>query len=161
MIYLETVMNKTDNIQDKDIPNNNSYILMSISQKWFDLISNGEKTIEIRKTKPKGDFSGYVLFYVSKTGATNKILAGKIIGYCKIEKITRFTESEESFRLSKVSKEFLESYRNNKDLFAWNISNFTFFMRPHDISEFGFRLPPQSWCYIKPEYFHKKDVDTL
>lgn len=43
-------------------------VLISIQPKWVEKIASGEKTIEVRKTRPKIDTPFKVYIYATKTG---------------------------------------------------------------------------------------------
>ena len=60
-------------------------VLISIKPKWCELIANGKKTIEVRKTKPKCDTPFRCYIYQTVGGRTNTVdiienNLGKIIG---------------------------------------------------------------------------------
>lgn len=56
-------------------------ILQSIKPKWCRSIVSGEKTLEIRKTKPKIETPFKVLIYCTKNSPTNKTSYGTAIKY--------------------------------------------------------------------------------
>lgn len=77
-------------------------VLLSVHPKWCELIFNGEKTIEVRKSRPKIDTPFEVLVYETKgkTKYWSQPLSipytegrGKVIGSFICDKITRY-ESE-------------------------------------------------------------------
>ena len=45
--------------------------------------------------------------------------------------------------------DFVEEYGKGKDLYAWHIDNLEIYDKPKELSEFGLKRPPQSWCYIE------------
>jgi predicted transcriptional regulator len=50
---------------------------------------------------------------------------------------------------AKLSKEELQNYLKNKDGYAWYISDLEFFDKPKELSDFGLKKAPQSWCYVE------------
>ncbi len=42
-------------------------------------------------------------------------------------------------------------YANGRKLYAWHISNIVIYDNPKELSEFGLKRPPQSWCYVELE----------
>ena len=71
-------------------------VLFSIKPEWCALIANGQKTMEIRKTRPKQEppFKGYI--YCSKNGpllylsASRRFGNGKVIGEFTCDRITTY-----------------------------------------------------------------------
>lgn len=47
--------------------------------------------------------------------------------------------------------DFLESYGKGKTLYAWNIDNLKIYDKPKELSDFGLKKAPQSWCYVEEE----------
>lgn len=72
-------------------------VLLSIKSKYCELIANGEKTIEVRKTKPKLDTPFKCYIYETKTkdfySVFHEKTMGKVIGEFICSEITEF-ESE-------------------------------------------------------------------
>lgn len=114
-------------------------VLISIQPKWFEKIARGEKTIEVRKSRPKLETPFKVFIYCTKgkdllrevdnwhTGTkthttnyriinldycTNKIANGKVIGEFVCDRIDEFHEWELS-----PSKRFYEEEKSRLDLF--------------------------------------------
>lgn len=54
-------------------------ILMSIHPKWCELIANGKKTIEVRKTKPKIENPFKVYIYCTKSSKSRQTVCGSIV----------------------------------------------------------------------------------
>lgn len=163
-------------------------ILASIKPKWCELIANGKKTIEVRKTKPKIDvpFKCYIYCTVGgdalcpphtnsakwdihrqNNGTINgrKMTArerdesdyhfanGKVIGEFVCLGIDEIECSSDGYNyFSDYSclniDEFIK-YCNGKTLYAWQISNLVIYDKPKELSCFGLKRPPQSWCYVE------------
>lgn len=152
-------------------------IMLSIMPKYCELIAAGLKKVEVRKTKPSIETPFKSHIYVTKSNlivdreAYINRLAGKIIGefICnKIDKIVHAGTSHDNLQLcivendwtySPLSNEYLfyqtqltikelEKYSNGGDLYGWHISNPIIYDEPKELSQFGLKRPPQSWCYL-------------
>lgn len=136
-------------------------VLLSIRPEWCDLIIRGQKTIEVRRTKPgnlKTPFKCYVYCTKSKSktgwliiapGEGWKRLDGNIIGEFTCDKIERALipyparrdEFNERFaKDSCVSYDELHRYASQNalyvDLFFWHISNFKLYEEPVRLKDF-------------------------
>lgn len=97
---------------------------------------------------------------------------GKVIGEfvcCRINRMAHCGTSNKDIRLKIVDdfcyKEIdyeylqkcrlayndLEMYSNGGDIYGWHISNLKIYDKPKELSEFGLKRPPQSWCYVGGE----------
>ena len=124
-------------------------VLMSMKREWWEKILSGEKTMEIRKTMPRGGAGGenpwplLVLVYVSGTGAVQ----GQFLcaGWVK----TNFLACLE--KQSCVPLKDLERYAGgvNKSLCGWIVKEPEKYETPHPLAEFGLTRPPMSWQYIE------------
>jgi predicted transcriptional regulator len=136
-------------------------VILSIRPKRCELIANGEKTIEVRKTRPKLDtpFKCYIYCTISGTNSKERDhnvftdFSGKVIGEFTCDRISTYayspdctewsdprtlmyyitTEEGEATGLS--YDEFCE-YGGGKDLYGWNISNLKIYDTPKALSEF-------------------------
>lgn len=135
-------------------------ILISIKPEWVKKILSGEKTIEVRKTKPK--FAPPFTCYIYECGT------GKIVAEFVCDKIFKYTTTgvkcgeeisdEEMEKGSCLTHEHLQKYETNGlscgqsfwvvGLFGWHISNLKIYDTPIDLKEHGIKRPPQSWQYI-------------
>ena len=141
-------------------------VLISIRPKWVEKIANGEKTIEVRKTKPKlaTPFKAYI--YCSQGNDARRLRGswGKVIGEftcdhcCGIVQIGFGGVNERP----QLTREDLEAYLAGGAGYGWHISDLLIYDQPRELSEFtglrtfkgGFELrkidrPPQSWCYVE------------
>ena len=126
-------------------------VLISIRPKWCEKIVNGEKTIEVRKTRPKLEtpFKCYIYEtggFVKKDGTMTFMLGGTVIGEFMCDAISRvnicgfWDDSGKQLdnRLACPNSFYCEScamYRGN-DGTCGNES-------------LRLRRPPQSWCYVE------------
>ena len=151
-------------------------VLISIRPEWCGKIVNGEKTIELRKTRPKIDtpFKCYIyctlgkydLFYNPNTDLSAKeyidtgiILNGKVIGefMCNLIDIVYQCHSGYVSKYGCISRPMFFNYLGlpfethfgyDKYAYAWRISDLIIYDEPKELSEFGIKRPPQSWQYI-------------
>lgn len=160
-------------------------VMLSIKPQWCGLIASGEKTIEVRKTKPREAAPFRVLLYCTKGPielakdkngdfvllAKNKtadisgfeLLSGKVIAEFVCDEIIYLgnvsTDSWDRL-LGSVHEHHKFIVRNHALLtekemlsyggkYGWHISNLTIYAEPKELSEFGLKRAPQSWCYVE------------
>ncbi len=120
-------------------------ILLSIKPKYCELIANGNKTIEVRKTKPKLDtpFKCYIYctknFYKKGDGYFQGKYCGKIIRefICDEIIIDRTFGHDDVFNtLSCMSVDEIASYCIFNEMYGWHISNLIIYDKPRELSEF-------------------------
>lgn len=137
-------------------------VLISIRPKYCELIANGEKTIEVRKTRPRitTPFKCYIYctkdFYRKGDGYFQGKYCGKVIGEFVCDKIDEFHEwqlspqgkyqKEEQHDLdvflceSCLTFEKVVKYRETlpycKPLYGWHISDLVIYDKPKELSEF-------------------------
>lgn len=175
-------------------------IMLSVRPKWCELIASGQKTIEIRKTKPKCDVPFKVYIYCTKpskkyqtvcgcvvlnsdelfrlpTGeikhgssvemmmydnyTTDNFLNGKVIGefVCKAILPISITYSDTNSKIALrefpytclTDKEIMDYLGSGKTGYGFHISDIVIYDKPKDLSDFGMKRPPQSWCYVEKE----------
>ena len=137
-------------------------ILISIQPKWVEKITNGEKTIEIRKSRPKikTPFKCYIYEtqgeYKTETGIFaygielkgTKKGKGKVIGEFVCDEIEYISPNYgyldarcidgAGYILDKcclTAKDLIE-YGKGKPLYGWHISNLKIYDKPKDLKEF-------------------------
>ena len=148
-------------------------VLISIRPEWCDLIARGEKTLEVRKTRPKIDTPFKCYIYRTK-GKVKHILNGKwfnmpvggsVIGefICDTYVIDRTFGHDALFNGAACMTEVeCAAYSTCSPIYGWHISNLKIYEKPKKLSDFtgiktmrdGFELrvlerPPQSWCYVE------------
>lgn len=137
-------------------------ILISIRPEWCEKIASGEKTVEVRKTRPRLNppFKCYIYCTIGD-GAKGDILpksrvtCGKVIGEFVCYRIRR--EPEVALGLVDVVLEKtscmdyrqIMDYADGGDLYAWNISDLVIYDTPRPLADFCLTRPPQSWCYVE------------
>lgn len=138
-------------------------VLISIQPKWCELIANGKKTVEVRKSRPKLETPFKCYIYCTKAPKgwlrvdTMIQLDTKVIGEFVCDNIERFDvpfpayQNELDKRImdkSCLKYSQLHRYAGHNCLYGWNISNLVVYETPKELSEFHVARPPQSWCYV-------------
>lgn len=153
-------------------------IILSVQPQWVGAILNGKKTIEIRKSVPKG-FNGDVYIYCTKSPVLNTYIAngkrwylinddggggytrlnGKVVAKFTLNKWQEINNEpsyyDEWFKYRETScvsfNEWYEyfTWGKNGGGFAWQIDNLVIFDTPISLSEFGLKHSPQSYCYVE------------
>ena len=134
-------------------------VLMSIQPKWVEKIANGEKTIEVRRTRPKLEVPFKCYIYETKGqyikfihGAHTKYGygRGKVISEFICEKVYSIKNRGSSFsvadeeqsvtneiaRQSCLCYDDMVSYFGNKDGFGWHISDLKIYDKPKELGDF-------------------------
>ena len=148
-------------------------VLISIRPKWCEKIISGEKTIEVRKTRPKMDTP--FKCYIYKCGN------GKVIGEFLCDEIININGAgripSDAARPTCLEPAELHQYLGAATGFGWHISNLRIYDTPRELDDFRrackndwwcescamyrehngtcgngslqIRRPPQSWCYVE------------
>lgn len=148
-------------------------VLISIRPKWCELIVSGEKTLEVRKTRPKLETPFKCYIYRTK-GKERRIVNGKcfdvliggsVIGefICDTFVVDKTFGHDPLFNgAACMSEEECAVYSCSSPLYGWHISDLKIYNKSKELSEFvglktlrnGFEMrlceiPPQSWCYVE------------
>jgi predicted transcriptional regulator len=139
-------------------------VLISIRPKWCELIANGEKTIEVRKTHPKMETPFKCYIYCTKPSFEYEDFialengrfifgGGKVIGEFVCDRIIEWhyiPDPDESSDPGSMAYDVLtvdgektgldyddfEDYGKGAPLFGWHISNLVIYDEPKELSEF-------------------------
>ena len=129
-------------------------ILISIKPQWVAKILNGEKTAEIRKTKPKCELPVTCYIYCTKgdyIGRISKKYVGKVVAMFTLDKVEEITcrpicgewESytktlgySELSQASCLGNREIVRYLKGNNGYAWHISDLEIFGDPKELSEF-------------------------
>ena len=135
-------------------------VLISIRPKWCEKIISGEKTIEVRKTRPKINqpFRCYI-YQTGKGGVIGEFVCDEIFDLSWGARIP--SDIARGACLEPVE---IHEYLGTGAGCGWHISNLKIYDTPRELSEFiGLRTglgsielrvlerPPQSWCYVAEE----------
>lgn len=127
-------------------------VLISIQPKWCELIAKGEKTVEIRKTKPKHETPFKVYIYCTNNkqgtydlleihGTDGKIRKanGKVIGEFVCDAIIRNCEmanADIAEQQGCIKRGELLKYAGDKEIYGWHISNLVIYDKPKELNRF-------------------------
>lgn len=126
-------------------------VLISVQPKWCELIANGTKTVEVRKTKPKLNTPFKCYIYQTVGGRTNTVdilenNLGKVIGEFVCDEILQFDHddynspaydiSDDDLNRTCLFQEDLYRYASGKTLYGWHISGLVIYDKPKVLGEF-------------------------
>lgn len=123
-------------------------VMISIRPKWCEKIANGEKTIEVRKTRPKLDTPFKCYIYCTQSGVALGAWGkhGKVIGEFTCDRIFPINVFDngsiqnwlfEHMEQSCLTYEELAGYIGNGETgYGWHISDLRIYGAPRDLSEF-------------------------
>ena len=138
-------------------------VMISIQPKWVEKIVKGEKTIEVRKSRPKIDtpFKCYIyctkLNYPPTVLLKNKnnnvyfgdyrsagygvyIATGKVIGEFVCDYVKEYTSNERGWYCYDLETcllcDEIAGYGKGKTLYGWHISDLQVYDKPKELSEF-------------------------
>jgi len=150
-------------------------VLISIQPNWCQLIANGKKTVEVRKSRPKLEMPFKCYIYCTK-GKSSKDDTFNVVGYNDGENIYDYRINGKVFgefvcdgiishcemanadiaeQQGRISREKLAEYSDGKELFGWHISDLKVYDEPKDLTDFFV----EGECYpsrcSKCKYFDK------
>ena len=142
-------------------------VMISIQPKLCELIASGKKTIEVRKTRPKIGTPFKCYIYATWNGSKKEILVkqdgllycedwrkanglqranGKVIGEFVCDYILHSNKyafigdkplTQSILKLSCLSIEDINQYRQGKNIYAWHISDLVIYDKPRELGEFN------------------------
>ena len=151
-------------------------VLISIRPKWCEKIVNGEKTIEVRKTRPKlqTPFKCYIYCtmdhpYISVScGELDKLIYrtntvcrcnGKVIGEFTCDRIDRLAPANDPYGIYDIDDDYvfqtclengaLWDYGHGTPLYGWHISGLRIYDMPRDLGEFQRATDPCDSCHAE------------
>ena len=122
-------------------------IIMSIKTEYANKIFDGIKLYELRKKPLKENVDTIIVYSSGKVK--------KVIGEFKIEKIIKNSPDriwdlgEEVLGIDK--KSFYEYFKHSEYAYAIKVKDVIKYNLPKDLSDFGIKKAPQSFCFIKGE----------
>lgn len=135
-------------------------VMLSIRPKWVEKIASGEKTIEVRKTRPKLETPFKCYIYCSQGNDARRLCGswGKVIGEFVCDRIDEYDDDTIfSFRYEDYARwndfdldracihpEDFQNYANGKWLYGWHISDLRIYDEARELSEFR-RACKNSW----------------
>lgn len=142
-------------------------VLISIRPKWCEKIASEEKTIEVRKTRPKLEtpFKCYIYEtrgFVEKDGIMTFKLGGTVIGEFTCDGIYKlethspggsyFVAGEGKPTTNRVARESclgladMHRYLQSKTGYGWHISDLKIYDAPHELGELRRACPNSFYC---------------
>lgn len=157
-------------------------VMLSIRPKWVEKIANGEKTIEVRKTKPKLEtpFKCYIYCTLPKYPHEDFIATdyprpqfyggGKVIGEFTCDAITRVNicgfwddsgkQLDNRLKETCLTAEEFCDYLGENVGYGWHISDLRIYDTPKELSEFKTLCRVDADCCACPYYnYTKMDCD--
>ena len=123
-------------------------VLISIRPKWCEKIISGEKTVEVRKNRPKLDTPFKCYIYCTQSGVALGAWGkhGKVIGGFTCDRIDRLDPANEPYGIYDIDDDYvlqtclengaLWDYGHGTPLYGWHISNLRIYGAPLELSEF-------------------------
>lgn len=130
-------------------------VMLSIRPKWCEKIVNGEKTIEVRKTRPKklkNPFRCYIYCTQGRDARRLRGSWGKVIGEftCDGFWIGSPRNTNPIFCMAACMDGFdTEKYAKDKILYGWHISDLLIYDQPRELSEFRRATDPCDSCHAE------------
>ena len=158
-------------------------VLISIRPEWVEKILAGEKTLEVRKTRPNMGTSFKCYIYCTNSGVAMGMWGkhGMVVGEFVCDKITCLAHVgfsglpgirlaamkngstiDDSFDFSEscLTTPQIEKYLGGKDGYAWHISNLKIYDNPKQPSEFKGLCRVDADCCACPHYnYTEMDCD--
>lgn len=126
--------------------------MLSIRPKWCELIANGTKTVEVRKSRPKLHTPYKCYIYCTQSGVALGAWGkhGKVIGEFTCDSIDEYDDDTIfSFRHEDYARwndfgldracmhpEDFQNYADGKWLYGWHISDLRIYDKPRELREF-------------------------
>lgn len=137
-------------------------VMLSIRPRWVQKIANGEKTIEVRKTRPKLDTPFKCYIYCTQSGVALGAWGkhGKVIGEFTCDRIDEYDDDTIfSFRHEDYARwndfgldracmhpEDFQNYADGKSLYGWYIVDLRIYDQPQKLTEFRRSCPNDLYC---------------
>jgi predicted transcriptional regulator len=125
-------------------------VLMSIQAKHNRNIESGAKKAELRTVAPKLETPFKVYTYESGLDGRHKVVNEWICNDITTWLMYIGLPAHLSI-VACVSNDYIWKYcdRGRKDICEMRISALKVYDKPKELSEFGVKRPPQSWCYVE------------
>lgn len=147
-------------------------VLISIRPKWCEKIVNGEKTTEVRKTRPKLETPFKCYIYCTLQGCNEFFRVdlgrdvakwnrgkwadrkGKVIGEFTCDRIDRLAQANDPYGIYDIDDDYvfqtclengvLWDYGHGTPLYGWHISDLRIYDQPRELTAFR-RACKNSW----------------
>lgn len=127
-------------------------VLISIRPKWCEKIISGEKTIEVRKNRPKLEtpFKAYIYCTAGSPELNCPHGNGKVIGEFTCDTyVTDKTFGHDAFfnAAACMSEENAATYAAGSPLYGWHISDLMIYDQPKELEDFHKECQNDLFCY--------------
>lgn len=131
-------------------------VMLSIRPKWVEKIASGEKTIEVRKTRPKMNTPFKCYIYCTQSGVALGAWGkhGKVIGEFTCDRIDRLAPANEPYGIYDIDDDYvlqtclengaLWDYGHGTPLYGWHVTGLRIYDEARELSEFR-RTCKNSW----------------
>lgn len=119
-------------------------VLISIRPKWCEKIASGEKTIEVRKTRPKLETPFKCYIYCTQSGVALGAWGkhGKVIGELTCDRIYELAPlnhaPDDVEKQACLTREEIVNYLKGTG-YGWHISDLKIYDKPKELTEFRTR----------------------
>ena len=130
-------------------------VLISIRPEWCEKIISGEKTIEVRQKAPKAELPFRVYIYCTRSGVARGAFGeqGKVTGEFVCEQIKDYgivrPDTYGEYAGTGLSAAEMAAYSAGRPVYGWHISNLRIYDTPRELTAYGIKRPPQSFCYVE------------
>lgn len=124
-------------------------VLISVRPKWCELIANGTKTVEVRKSRPKLHTPFKCYIYCTQSGVALGAWGkhGKVIGEFTCDRIYGLAPlnhaPDDVEQQACLTREEIVRYLKGVG-YGWHISDLKIYDVPKELNEFWF--PPELYC---------------
>lgn len=145
-------------------------VMLSIRPKWCEKIVSGEKTIEVRKTKPKLETPFKCYIYCTQSGVALGAWGkhGKVIGEFTCDRIDRLAPANEPYGIYDIDDDYvlqtclengaLWDYGHGTPLYGWHISNLRIYDQPRELTEFRRLCSNDLYCEACAMYSNNNGI---
>ena len=139
-------------------------VMISIRPKWCEKICNGEKAIEVRKTRPKMETPFKCYIYRTKGTVPHIIndkwvqmeVGGTVIGEFTCDRVDRLAPANEPYGIYDIGDDYvlqtclengaLWDYGHGTPLYGWHISDLKIYDAPRELGELRRACPNNFYC---------------
>lgn len=145
-------------------------VMLSIRPKWCEKIVSGEKTIEVRKTKPKLETPFKCYIYCTQSGVALGAWGkhGKVIGEFTCDRIDRLAPANEPYGIYDIDDDYvlqtclengaLWDYGHGTPLYGWHIVGLRIYDQPQKLTEFRRLCPNDLYCEACAMYSNNNGI---
>lgn len=145
-------------------------VMLSIRSKWCEKIVNGEKTIEVRKTRPKLDTPFKAYIYCTQGNDARRLRGswGKVVGEFTCDRIYKIDKDSTDFLFKAgglsvykqaaeekcglcvaMTDDELHGYLGHCQGYGWHIADLLIYDQPRELSEFQRATDPCDSCHAE------------